>query len=118
MDETQLQRLSAFGIDVEGTIRRFSGNLDLYEKFLLKFPEDASYGLMVKALEARDYETAANACHTLKGVAGNLGMVRLFEQSTQLLAVLRAADEEKSRELLARLQLLYDDVRTLIAALT
>ena len=49
----------------------------LVRKFVLKYPNDPSFGQLKDALAAQDWETAFRASHTLKGVAQNLGMEHL-----------------------------------------
>ncbi len=57
--------------------RRFSGNEDLYEKHLRRFPDDKYYGAILTALKNRDFSKAARYAHKLKVKAYNMGMVRL-----------------------------------------
>ena len=45
----------------------------LVRKFVLKYPNDPSFGQLKDALAAQDWETAFRASHTLKGVAQNFG---------------------------------------------
>lgn len=82
--------LSALSIDREQIGERFSGNFALYERFLRKFPQDPTFAALRRAHDEGDLETYLAAVHTLKGVAGNLGLSRLFELSSQLLTTLRA----------------------------
>ena len=50
-------------------------NDKMITKYLGKFTEDTSYNDIFTALEAKDYETAFRAAHTLKGLCLNLGLV-------------------------------------------
>lgn len=61
----------------------------LIRRFVLKFPEDASYAALCSAMDSGDRETAFRAAHTLKGVCANLGFARLLESSSTLTEVLR-----------------------------
>lgn len=88
MDEKVLETLKQAGIDVDGALERFMGNTGLLKKFLLKFLDDKDYGILVKAIEDGDTDTAFKAAHTLKGVCGNLslmGLFRLIGEQTELL---------------------------------
>ena len=78
MTNEQMKALKGGGFDLEKTIERFSGNVDMYERFLKKFPNDESFAQIAPAFAANNREAALNAAHTLKGVSANLGMVGIF----------------------------------------
>lgn len=80
------------GIDVADTLERFMGSEDLMMKFLLRFPQDESFVQMKQALEANNAEEAYKAAHSLKGLAGNLGMKRLFQAASAVVEDLRKGD--------------------------
>lgn len=117
MEENIAQKLNAAGMDVAGTIRRFSGNEDLYMKFLRQFPDDPSLPALLAAMDANDFKEAGAACHTLKGVAGNLGMTALFEASNTLLQSIRSEQYEEARTQLSGVRQAYEEVTALIAML-
>jgi len=50
MTNEQLKALRDGGMDVDKTIERFSGNADMYERFLKKFPNDESYAQIAPRL--------------------------------------------------------------------
>ena len=47
-----IQKLKENGIDTDGTLKRFSGNAELYEKFLLKFKEDETFAGIKPAFDS------------------------------------------------------------------
>ncbi|MDH3346755.1 MAG: Hpt domain-containing protein [Desulfobulbaceae bacterium] len=62
------------------------GNVDLYLKLLRTFTPD-NKDLLLRLWEAytkKDYETAFLLAHTLKGVAGNLGITQVYLAATDL----------------------------------
>lgn len=65
------------GGNYDDTLRRIPSEA-LVRKFVLKYPNDPSFGQLKDALTAQDWETAFRASHTLKGVAQNLGMEHLY----------------------------------------
>ncbi len=68
-------------IDVEGGLSRVGGNKSLFEKLITKF-KDAGikhYTDIQAEVDKGDWETATRVAHTLKGVAGNLGITGVFE---------------------------------------
>jgi HPt (histidine-containing phosphotransfer) domain-containing protein len=101
--ETKSIRLIEMGVDVESVIRRLGGNEALYLTICSKFIQDPNYHTLKEALLTKDYQSAEIRIHTLKGVAANLGFVRLEIISRSLLQDLR------ERELTT----LYQDVYNL-----
>ena len=71
------------GGNYDDTLRRIPSEA-LVRKFVLKYPNDPSFGQLKDALAAQDWETAFRASHTLKGVAQNLGMEHLYQVSSAL----------------------------------
>lgn len=88
MDKIKLDKLMSVGINVDEALERFSGVEELYERFLKKFINDSEYKNLEDALDKGDFETAFTACHTLKGVVGNLLIIPLYKivfEETELL---------------------------------
>lgn len=80
MEKGLIQQLVEIGgVDMEATLDRFIGNANLYEKFLVKFPEDHSFENLGKAIAGGNIEDAFMHAHALKGIAGNLGFQHLFD---------------------------------------
>ena len=76
------------GGNYDDTLRRIPSEA-LVRKFVLKYPNDPSFGQLKDALTAQDWETAFRASHTLKGVAQNLGMDRLYKTAATLCDAVR-----------------------------
>ena len=76
------------GGDYNATISRLPSEA-LIKKFVLKYPGDPSFNQLKDALEAQDWELAFRASHTLKGVAQNLGMDRLYKAAAALCDAVR-----------------------------
>ena len=76
------------GGDYKATISRLPSEA-LIKKFVLKYPNDPSFGQLKDALASKDWETAFRASHTLKGVAQNLGMEHLYQVSSALCEAVR-----------------------------
>lgn len=110
MGEQTLAALKTAGVDTDGAMARFMGNTALYERFLRKFPADPSYGRAVAGMEAGELEAVLTAVHTLKGVAGNLGMTRLFDQCARLMEALRAGMPEQAEQHWIELQRSYKEI--------
>lgn len=117
MDELQKNRLIAAGIDVEDALERFMNNEALMLKFLLRFSEDQSMSQLRLAMERQDVDSAFEAAHTLKGVAGNLSMIGLFHQTSILVEHLRNRDLAAAADEMPALEEQYTRVTAALAAL-
>ncbi len=89
---TYEQVLKQIDVNIEETLQRFSGNKELMEKFIKKFPEDNTTEDLENAIKAKDYKAIEDTAHTLKGLSGNLGFSKLFELSSALVNAIRAND--------------------------
>jgi HPt (histidine-containing phosphotransfer) domain-containing protein len=58
-------------------------NGKLYAKLLTKFKADSSLNDLAASAEAEEWEKAQAAAHTLKGIAANLSLTELFNQSLE-----------------------------------
>ena len=61
----------------------------LVQKFVLKFLDDGSYGLLCASLEAGNRGEAFRAAHTIKGVCANLAFNTLLPSSEEFTEALR-----------------------------
>jgi chemotaxis protein histidine kinase CheA len=85
-------RLSAWGVDVPTTLERFCGESTFYLKCLRRFLTESSFDLLCQAAETEDHTAMLEAAHSLKGVAGTLGLTPIFAPSETLVANLRRED--------------------------
>ncbi|MEG1471480.1 MAG: Hpt domain-containing protein [Clostridia bacterium] len=86
--------LEQYGVNVERTLARFVGDEEMMLQFMRSLPQDESFDQMVQAKQQGDQEAFQFAAHSLKGLSGNLGLTPLFEQCSELMAAIRAGDEE------------------------
>ena len=70
---------NAYGGDNSTAMGRFFGNEGMYLRFLDMFFQDESFQQLENALDAGDLKDAFAAAHTLKGVAGNMGLTPFYE---------------------------------------
>lgn len=108
------------GIDTDAGLKVVRNNSQLYKRLLLKFAD--SYGAFEQQFRdaqkglADDPEGPRRSAHTLKGVAGNLGMNELSESAYQLqLACESDSIETDSRlaEVLRQLSVITDGLARL-----
>lgn len=104
------------GVDLDGSITRFSGNQALYERFLNKFTEDTVYSSVVKAFQEKDYEAAASSVHTLKGMSGNLGIIPLYQACSNTMDYLRSGDIDNAVSSYSKIKDTYQEIISVIQA--
>ena len=68
-------------INEEEGKKRVMNNGKLYAKLLTKFKTDTNLDDLIKFAGAQDWEKAQSAAHTIKGIAANLSLTELFNQS-------------------------------------
>ena len=103
---------SMVGGSFEKTLSRLPSEA-MIRKFVLKFPSDPTYAQLEAALPGGD-ETAFRAAHTLKGVAQNLGLDRLYESAAALTEDLRGPRAMTNPALWEKVQQDYAEVRAAI----
>ncbi len=72
------EELDVWGCDTKGALDRLLGDTGFYHECLMLFAEDKCFINLDLCLDKGDIVGAYEACHTLKGVAGNLGITPLF----------------------------------------
>lgn len=117
MDDKTLQKLEAAGVDVEGAIERFLGNMEMYNHFLEKFVDDENYTKLVKAVDAGDAQKAFTAAHALKGTCGNLSLIALYDEAFKITEDLREGNLDAARAKMPELKEEYKKIITLIEEL-
>ncbi|WP_321495171.1 response regulator [uncultured Desulfobacter sp.] len=79
------------GINIEAGLKVTLNNIELYRKLLLKFLDNQAdfVETFKKAWENDDSRAAEIVAHSLKGVAGNLGMIEVFTCASALETALK-----------------------------
>lgn len=94
MNQEIKEELVAAGVNMEEAMERMMNNEMLLERLLVKFKMDKNFPGLEKALEEQNYEEAFHCAHTLKGVAGNMGMEKLMEADIVVVEKLRSHNYE------------------------
>ena len=68
-------------INEEEGKKRVMNNGKLYAKLLTKFKTDQNLNDLADFVDAQDWDKAKAAIHTIKGIAANLSLTELFNQS-------------------------------------
>ena len=93
----------------------------MVRKFARMYAGDTSCDELVRAVEAKDWQTAFRAAHTLKGICLNLGFQDLYKESAAVTERLREcvksesapADSRVPMNLESRYQALIQKIRQL-----
>ncbi len=86
------KELELAGVDVSELLDRFMNNARLVKMVIGKFLEDPTHTKLQAAVESGDLEAAEFACHSLKGVCGNLSLKTLFALTQEQLRLFRTGD--------------------------
>ncbi len=108
MQDTTREILVSGGVNVDELLERCMNNEALVGRLLKKFSDDATYGRLVEAFAAHDINKALEAAHTLKGLCGNLSLVRLADLFARQVTLLRADDPEAAMGLMPEISRGYD----------
>jgi two-component system, sensor histidine kinase and response regulator len=76
---------SVEGLNTKDGLSRVAGNQKLYVKLLRQFTEqEAAIDQIAEALETNDWSLGERIAHTIKGVAGSLGAVRVQQAAAAM----------------------------------
>lgn len=107
---------SAIGGDYDDVLSRFMTDT-LIKKFVLKFLDDPSYTALINALDAKNYEEAFRAAHTIKGICQNLGFTELLNSVSPLTEELRGANAPSNTDLINQVTRAYQTTVSAIKSL-
>ena len=106
--------LKAAGVNIEEALSRLMNNEVLLKRLLLKFKEDKNFTELEQAVLEKRYEDAFHCAHTLKGVAGNLGLEKLMNADIAVVEKLRCQNSEGLEEELNKVREAYTQVMEII----
>lgn len=98
------------GEDYQQVLGRMMNNEKFVIKFLKKFCEDSTYSKLAEAVSKCDIQSIFSMAHTLKGLAGNLGLKPLYETSAELTELTRHGESEGVQEIFETLRTEYDKI--------
>lgn len=114
----KLQDLPAvIDINIQESLARFSNFEPMYVKYLKRFVDEPTYGALLESIAAHDLKGIETNAHTLKGVAGNLGLTSLFNGFNDIVQAARQGDEAKALELCAAIAPVVKATREALAQL-
>lgn len=106
--------LRAGGVNVDDALRRFSGNVSLYEKYVLRFPAEPTMPALRDAVNRGDAAKAVVAAHTLKGLAGNMSFTAIYESAAAMNRLLRDGSDTQAYAMMPEIERQYQAVVQII----
>ncbi len=88
-----IDTLKDFGADVQDGVARCLNKEDFYLKMVNMGMNDAHFDALGKALQEKDFESAFEAAHALKGILGNLALTPILKPVTEITEHLRAKED-------------------------
>lgn len=82
--------------DIDDVMKRFVEDEDFYIECLELFFEDDNLEKLKTAIDNNDIHEAFNAAHTIKGIAGNLGLAPVFNLVSELVEDFRVNKMENA----------------------
>jgi CheY-like chemotaxis protein len=97
------------GVDIANGLKRVAGNVRLYRSLLQQFAEKQANtcAQIADALRRQDRALAERLAHTIKGVAGNIGIVKIQDVAAKVEKAIRENDGS-APALLAELEPVLD----------
>lgn len=102
--------LKELGVDVDGGLKRISGNENLYKKLLGSFAKTIGSYSIQPDFDASDCAEAIEKTHAIKGIAGNLSITPVYEAYTEIVNLLRAGEPEQARPILAKILPVQEEI--------
>lgn len=103
-------KLLKAGIDARQGILRLNDSEELYELMLNRFPEDTHFEGLRNAIEKKDVKEAFENAHALKGLAGNLSLIKLYSALVPLVEKLRKDSLENADTLFKPVFTAYNEI--------
>ncbi|MDE7192485.1 MAG: Hpt domain-containing protein [Oscillospiraceae bacterium] len=91
--------LLAVGLDIRAMTEKFMDSEDMFRRYYIKFFEAAGEVMerLSKAVSAGDLTQVERNAHSLKGLAGNIGLGGVFDPAAKIVEDIRASRTEDYR---------------------
>lgn len=104
------EALAKAEIDYEEGLKRFANKEVLYEKYLKNFLVDEHFQHARAEQEKNNFDGVLSELHAMKGIAGTLGMMKLFDACNQVVIAIRAGETDKVAALVDDAEVRYNQV--------
>ena len=113
--EEILTKLKRSGVDVNCVVSKLGGNEALYITICKKFLQDSNFRQFQEGMYLNDCKQAITYIHTLKGVAANLGFVRMEGICSEIIGRLRMKDKNGLDQYNKELSKEYNNIVSIIS---
>jgi len=113
MDSKTFDKLISLGFDEQDTMPRFVDDKEFYLSCLSSFIEETDLSFLKQAFEHSDTENAFQHLHALKGVVGNLGLGRMYEDVCVSLEKLRKGNVAGWKKDFAKIEADFQKIKAL-----
>ena len=87
--DNRLIELEDIGCDIEGALDRILNDEDLLIECIAQVISDSGFDSLKQAIEGNNADEGFMAAHSLKGVAGNVGLTPLYDEICVIVEKLR-----------------------------
>lgn len=98
------EQMDRLGVHTQEALERFMGNEALFLSFVCKLPEKLDFARIRKGLEEEDEEAFYLHVHNLKGMAGNLSMIPIYDCAQAILVEFHTSRFKNKKKLKALLE--------------
>ena len=84
-----IEALKQFGADTNDGLSRCMGNEAFYFKLIGKTVDDKNFAALEEAIASKNYDTAFEIAHSMKGVLGNLALTPIYTPVCEMTELLR-----------------------------
>lgn len=112
-------KMLASGVDYDDGLKRFNGNVLLYDRFMHKFFDDVMMDDLERQLQKKDYITAEKVAHSIKGTAGNLSLGCFYKTIYEMDSLLKQTDNleiQKITSLFLTAKEQYQNIKKVVEA--
>lgn len=92
------EKLSEIGVDTAFALLKLGDKKEIYERFLKRFPSDPNFEEMILNYNMGHFDTVLTKAHNLSSTAGKLGMKKLSEACSSIVADITKGNTEKIGE--------------------
>ena len=108
-----IESLRAFGADVDAGITRCMGKEDLYLMFIGRALNDERLFQLEKQLRDKDFASAFETAHALKGMFANLSLDPLTLPVSEMAEMLRSRTDTDYSSLIMEAKIQFERLRSL-----
>lgn len=85
--------MKEFGADTDTALARCAGSEALYLRLVGKVPDSEDFDKLEAAVKAKDFDTAFNLAHGLKGILLNLSITPIADPVSEMTELLRSKQD-------------------------